>query len=59
MVDPETALERTNLKFIKRFKFLEQETLHKGKSLKKMSLEEMNEIWEKAKAFDSPLSSPK
>jgi len=51
-VDPETALERTNKKFIKRFNFLEQQTLHKGKSLRDMNLEEMNLIWEQAKAFD-------
>ncbi len=51
-VDPETALERTNKKFIKRFNYLEQQTLHKGKSLRDMNLDEMNVIWEKAKAFD-------
>ena len=34
-VDPESALERTNLKFIKRFNHLENETLLKGKDLKK------------------------
>ena len=48
-VDPETALEKTNRKFINRFKFLENETLHKGRELKEMSLTEMNEIWELAK----------
>jgi MazG family protein len=52
-IDPETALERTNKKFIKRFKYLEQETIHKGKSLKDMSLDEMNKIWEQAKKFDN------
>ncbi len=51
-VDPETALERTNKKFVKRFNYLEQETLHKGRSLRDMNLDEMNEIWEKSKAFD-------
>ena len=48
-VDPEAALERTNLKFIQRFNYLEKETLVKGKDLKAMSLEEMDNIWEKAK----------
>lgn len=48
-VDPEAALERTNLKFIKRFNYLENQTLLKGKSLHKMSLDEMDEIWEEAK----------
>ncbi|MCB8995234.1 MAG: nucleoside triphosphate pyrophosphohydrolase [Bacteroidales bacterium] len=55
-VDPETALERTNKKFMKRFKYLEQETLHKGKSLREMSLEEMNVIWEKSKQYDDKAS---
>ncbi len=56
-VDPETALERTNKKFIKRFNYLEEQTLHKGKSLRDMNLEEMNIIWEQAKAFDDKKSS--
>lgn len=48
-IDPETALERTNRKFIHRFRYLESETLEKGKNLRDMSLDEMNEIWERAK----------
>jgi MazG family protein len=48
-VDPETALERTNRKFISRFNFLEEQTLKKGRSLRDMTLDEMNEIWEIAK----------
>ncbi|MDA3954396.1 MAG: nucleoside triphosphate pyrophosphohydrolase [Bacteroidales bacterium] len=51
-IDPETALERTNKKFIKRFNYLEEQTLKKGISLKDMSLDEMNVIWEAAKKFD-------
>jgi MazG family protein len=51
-IDPEAALERTNRKFIKRFNYLEKETLSKGISLHDMSLEEMNVIWEKAKKSD-------
>jgi XTP/dITP diphosphohydrolase len=51
-VDPETALERTNRKFIRRFRHLEKETLEKGKNLREMSLDEMNEIWEQAKLLD-------
>ncbi len=51
-IDPETALERTNKKFIKRFNFLEEQTLKKGISLKDMSLDEMNVIWEAAKKYD-------
>ena len=52
-IDPESALERTNRKFIKRFNYLEQETLAKGRSLNEMTLDEMNVIWEEAKKFDS------
>lgn len=51
-IDPEAALEKTNRKFIKRFNFLEKETLSKGISLHDMTLDEMNVIWEKAKKED-------
>jgi len=51
-VDPETALERTNRKFMKRFGYLEQKTIKQGKSLKEMTLDEMNKIWEEAKRYD-------
>ena len=48
-VDPETALERTNRKFISRFNYLESKTLKQGRKLKHMTLDEMNAIWEEAK----------
>ena len=48
-VNPDNALEKTNRKFIKRFNYLEQKAKEKGKSLKEMSLAEMDEIWEEAK----------
>ncbi len=51
-IDPEAALEKTNRKFIKRFNYLENETLKKGISLHDMSLDEMNVIWEEAKKSD-------
>ncbi len=51
-IDPEAALEKTNRKFIRRFNYLEQETMVKGKSLHDMSLDEMNLIWEEAKKYD-------
>ena len=51
-IDPEAALEKTNRKFIKRFNYLEKETLSKGISLHDMTLDEMNVIWEKAKKED-------
>lgn len=48
-VDPETALERTNKKFIKRFQYLETESAKDGKVMGEMSLEEMDEYWNRAK----------
>jgi len=48
-VDPENALERTNKKFIKRFQYLEGKAKKMGKSLKEMTLEEMDVYWEEAK----------
>jgi XTP/dITP diphosphohydrolase len=51
-IDPDTALEKTNLKFIKRFNYLEEKTIKKGIYLKDMTLDEMNLIWEEAKKFD-------
>ncbi|HPR33388.1 MAG TPA: nucleoside triphosphate pyrophosphohydrolase [Prolixibacteraceae bacterium] len=51
-IDPEAALERTNMKFIRRFNYLEEQTLMKGKSLFDMSLAEMDVIWEEAKLLE-------
>lgn len=48
-VNPENALERTNKKFIRRFTFLEQKARQLGKSLKDMTLAEMDRYWEEAK----------
>lgn len=51
-VNPENALERTNKKFSKRFQYLEAEALKKGKTLKDMSLKEMDIYWKAAKKTD-------
>ena len=48
-VDPENALERTNKKFIKRFQYLEAKAKELGKSMKDMTLAEMDIYWEEAK----------
>jgi len=48
-VNPENALERTNKKFIERFQYIEAESAKDGKELSKMTLEEMDVYWEKAK----------
>lgn len=45
-IDPETALERTNRKFKRRFQFIEE---HAPKSLDDMTLGEMDALWDKAK----------
>ena len=50
-INPEESLERTNKKFIKRFKYLESESKKDGKSLGEMTLEEMDEYWERAKGL--------
>ena len=48
-VNPENALERTNKKFIKRFQYLESKAKDLNKSLKDMTLSEMDVFWEEAK----------
>ncbi|THV60273.1 nucleoside triphosphate pyrophosphohydrolase [Flagellimonas alvinocaridis] len=53
-VNPENALERTNKKFINRFQFLEGKAKEKGKTLKEMTLAEMDVFWEEAKKIDKP-----
>jgi XTP/dITP diphosphohydrolase len=50
-VDPESALERTNKKFIKRFQFLEKEAAKEGKQLHEMTLAQMDIHWEKSKDY--------
>ncbi|MBO4805517.1 MAG: nucleoside triphosphate pyrophosphohydrolase [Paludibacteraceae bacterium] len=51
-INPENALERTNKKFIRRFNYLESQTLKQGKELKGMSLEEMDHYWNEAKRLE-------
>ena len=51
-INPDTALERTNRKFISRFNYLEQKTLKQGRNLKDMTLAEMDAIWDEAKMQD-------
>lgn len=48
-VDPEEALNLTSKKFIKRFKFIEDNAKVMNKTLEEMTLEEMDELWERAK----------
>jgi MazG family protein len=48
-INVETALERTNKKFIKRFQYLEEKAKENGQNLQEMSLAEMDVYWEEAK----------
>ena len=48
-VDPESALERTNKKFIQRFNYMEERAAAKGHTLLDMSLGAMEELWQEAK----------
>lgn len=48
-VDPETALERTNKKFMTRFAHIEQEAAKMGKTVGDMTLDEMEALWQEAK----------
>lgn len=52
-INPDNALERTNLKFISRFNYMEQRVKEQGMSLKEMRLEDMEVIWQQAKKYDS------
>lgn len=51
-INPETALERTNKKFISRFQFMEEASKADGKVLVDMTLEEMDAYWNKAKELE-------
>lgn len=48
-LNPDNALEMTNLKFIRRFNYVEDHSVKQGKSLKDMTLEEMGKLWDEAK----------
>jgi MazG family protein len=50
-VEPETALKRTNRKFRKRFKFIEDELKRQGSSLDAASLAEMDSLWNRSKTL--------
>lgn len=48
-IRPDSALEQTNIKFIKRFNYVEQRAKEAGKSLQEMTLNEMEALWQEAK----------
>ena len=49
-LNPDNALERTNAKFIRRFNYIEQHSIRAGRPLTEMSLDEMDQLWNEAKA---------
>ena len=51
-VRPDNALEKTNAKFIRRFNYVEQKAKEKGLSLKDMTLNEMEALWQEAKTLE-------
>lgn len=53
-INPDTALERTNQKFIRRFGYVEQQTLKQGRQLKDMTLGELDALWDEAKKESHP-----
>jgi MazG family protein len=55
-VNPEDALEKTNLKFKRRFQYLEDHAREEGKALYDMSLKEMDVYWEEAKQLENKTS---
>lgn len=51
-IRPDNALEQTNLKFMRRFNYVEAKAKEQGKELKDMSLDEMEALWQEAKAHE-------
>ena len=51
-LNPDNALEHTNQKFIRRFNYVEDHSLKQGRNLKDMTLEEMDKLWDEAKAME-------
>lgn len=55
-LNPDNALEMTNQKFMRRFNYVEEKAKEKGKSLKDMTLREMDELWNEAKKQENNLN---
>jgi XTP/dITP diphosphohydrolase len=52
-IRPDNALEQTNLKFIRRFNYLEAKAKEQGRELKDLSLAEMDALWQEAKGMSN------
>ena len=51
-VDPESALARTNNKFMQRFNYMEEHAAAEGRMLHDMTLDEMESLWQEAKGIE-------
>ena len=51
-IKPDNALEHTNLKFIRRFNYIETRAREQGKALNELSLDEMESLWQEAKTLE-------
>ena len=51
-LNPDTALEKTNRKFINRFNYIEEHSIKIGKPLKDMTIGELDQLWNEAKALE-------
>lgn len=51
-INPDTALEKTNRKFINRFTYIEQKAKQQGRNIKDLTLAEMDTLWNEAKSQD-------
>jgi uncharacterized protein YabN with tetrapyrrole methylase and pyrophosphatase domain len=49
-IDPESALRSTNRKFRRRFGWMEEQLSKRGKTLEQSTMEEMENLWQGAKA---------
>lgn len=51
-INPDNALEKTNQKFIRRFNYMEEQTIESGKSLRDLTLAQMEHYWQEAKKYE-------
>lgn len=51
-INPDNALERTNQKFIRRFGYIEQSAIAQGRSIKDLTIEQMEALWQEAKSLE-------
>ena len=58
-VEPEDALRASNAKFIRRFRYIEEALAAQGRSPDQSDLEEMDRLWDEAKAREKPRSNPR